>query len=139
MAGAHDIYGNVIDTDYIFTFSTGSIRNYAYPIGANYGLAITGAHRENTRFSIYVSGTPSVGFELYRLADERLWNIAQGGYYGDQLPAWISRENLVREWTTTFDWLRSRAVSCPPGCTGWSCALRNGACTSFRCRSRRPV
>ena len=103
LAGAQDVYGNAIETDTIFTYSTGSIRNYAYPIGANYGLAITGAHRENTRFSIYVSGTPSVGFELYRLADERLWNVAQGGYYGDQLPTWIDRADLVRAWTTTFD------------------------------------
>ncbi|MBN2470718.1 MAG: Ig-like domain-containing protein, partial [Anaerolineae bacterium] len=103
LAGMEDIYGNAIQTDYTFTYVTGEIATWAYPITTNSNFAITGAHREDTRFSIYVSGTPTVAFELYRV--DLALVAEEGRYYtyDNRLPAWATRDRLVRSWSQTFD------------------------------------
>ncbi len=100
-AGAEDIYGNTIPTDYTFTYWTGDIPTWAYPISTNQYFAITGAHRRDTRFSVLVSGRPTIVFELYHVAPQYFQDVR--GYYYDQTPPWVRPENLLRRWTTTFD------------------------------------
>lgn len=102
LAGAEDIYGNVISTDYTFRFTTGDIATWAYPVTGNTGLAIVGAHRENTRFPLVISGRPTVSFELYRVAAEDL-AYALSDYAEREMVRWARPENLVRAWTQTFD------------------------------------
>lgn len=109
-AGAEDLYGNPIETDYTFSYSTGPISTWARPL-TNYrtDLLITGAHRDNTRISMQVSGTPKVNFRLYtieksQLPDVMRENIQHGGYYYyDVTPYWVNDEHLLRAWTQTFD------------------------------------
>ncbi len=102
LAGAEDIYGNAITTDYTFRFTTGNIATWAYPVTGNNRLVIVGAHRENTRFPLVISGKPTVSFELYRVAvDDLPYTFS---YYGDQQAVrWMRPENLIRIWTQTFD------------------------------------
>ncbi len=103
LAGSQDIYGNPITTDYTFGYSTGDIRTYAYSLARNYELSLIGAHRENSRLPIYISGTPTVGFELYRVDPAYVRDFTYGYYYDTNLPRFVHPENLVRAWTESFD------------------------------------
>ncbi|GAB4571044.1 MAG: hypothetical protein Kow0077_06630 [Anaerolineae bacterium] len=103
LAGAEDIYGNAIPTDYTFTFTTTDIPTWAYPYSARSNLAITGAYRQDTRFPIYVSGTPTVHFELYHLELEDLAQAIRYYYRNDETPPWLQRGNRIRTWSQTFD------------------------------------
>lgn len=71
LAGTEDIYGNAIEEDYTFSFTTGALPTYAYPIPQDRYVPttrfITSAYRENTVFPMGISGTPDVEFELYEL------------------------------------------------------------------------
>ena len=103
-AGTEDIYGNAITTDYTFSYTTGDIATWAYPL-TNYGqLALTGSYREDTRMSMYVSGRPTVDFQLYEIGAADLNRVLRGGYYySDQLAPWATPDRLVRSWSQTFD------------------------------------
>lgn len=103
MAGAEDIYGNAIQTDYVFTYSTDDIDTWAYPITTNTNFAVTGAHRQDTRFPIYISGTPTVGFKLYAVDLTGVSEQMRYYYYDDQLPPWVNEADLLRSWSQTFD------------------------------------
>ncbi len=102
LAGAEDIYGNPITTDYTFTYTTGELPSRAYPVTSNTSLSLIGAYRTDSRIPVYVSGTPTVGFELYRV-NETLFPAAIQGYYWDQIPFWVGPNDLVRQWTETLD------------------------------------
>ncbi len=102
LAGAEDIYGNVIQSNYTFTYMTGEIATWAYPITTNRNFAITGAHRQDTRLSLFISGRPTVGFKLYRV-DPVYLREALRGYYSDEPLPWATAQNLVRSWSMTFD------------------------------------
>ncbi len=103
LAGAEDIYGNAIRADHTFTYTTGDIATWAYPITTNSNFAITGAYRQDTRMPIFVSGTPAVGFELYRVELTDVVDSGRRYYYDDRLPAWATDDRLVRRWSQTFD------------------------------------
>jgi hypothetical protein len=94
LAGTEDVYGNAIAEDYTFSFTTGELPTYAYPMLSDRFYApfryITSAYRENTAFPLAISGTPSVEFELYEfpLLGEpkpiRAWTEElDSGDYGD--------------------------------------------------------
>ncbi len=102
LAGAEDIYGNAIQTDYTFRFTTGDIATWAYPLTGNNNLAILAAHREHTRLPLMISGKPTVTFELYRLAQTELVPALRY-YYGVDTDRLTRPENLVRAWMQTFD------------------------------------
>lgn len=94
-AGAEDVYGNAIADDYTFSFTTGELPTYAYPMltsGHYYpSQFITSTYRENTAFPIAISGTPSINFELYELP---------------LLPRAVPDESdgkLIRAWTEELD------------------------------------
>jgi uncharacterized protein YfaS (alpha-2-macroglobulin family) len=103
LAGTEDIYGNAITTDYVFSFTTGAIDTWAYPITGNSNLAITGAHRQDTRFSVYVSGTPNINFELYQVPLNDLSQVVRHYYYEDDMPPWVTPANMLRKWSQSFD------------------------------------
>jgi alpha-2-macroglobulin len=107
LAGAEDIYGNAIQTDYTFEFTTRDIETFAYPITQSGGLQLTGSYRNNTRLSVMVSGEPEVNFQLYQLDPMTLGrssrDVLDYGHYGEELPPYVRNSNLVREWTQTFD------------------------------------
>ncbi|MCB9437701.1 MAG: Ig-like domain-containing protein [Anaerolineales bacterium] len=108
-AGAEDVYGNAISTDYTFSYTTGEISTWAYPlVDWRSPLLITGAHRQNSRISMEVSGTPNVDFWLYQIdADtvpDAIRQVAdRGGYYEDTLPSWATQDKLIRKWSQRFD------------------------------------
>ncbi len=102
LAGAQDIYGNPITTDYTFSYTTGDIATWAYPITQG-NFQITGAHRQDTRIPILISGRPTVGFELYRVDPALLQEAIQTSYYRDRMPPWVAPQNLLRSWFATFD------------------------------------
>ncbi len=98
--GAEDLYGNVIDTDYTFSFTTGIVEYWA-SLPYTYGLAITNAYRDNTRIAMSVSGKPEVDFNLYRVNTETA-GIAMRDYYDDAKLV-IGQSELVRKWTEQLD------------------------------------
>ncbi|NDJ86574.1 MAG: hypothetical protein GYB66_11855, partial [Chloroflexi bacterium] len=109
-AGAEDIYGNAIKTDYTFSYTTRAIDTWASPIlswGAR--LMLTGAHRQDTRFSILVSGSPTVSYQVFAIPDDDMVSIAEemirerSYYYDEELPPWARDENLLRTWEETYD------------------------------------
>lgn len=102
LAGAEDVYGNRIETDYTFVFSTGQFRSYASIVRQG-DLMIAGAHRANTRLAVAVTGTVSMGFKLYRLPIAQLHNAVNQWYYYDQEVPWATGDNLLREWSESFD------------------------------------
>ena len=106
-AGAEDIYGNAIATDYTFSFTTREIDTWAYPITGYNTLQITGAHRDNTRISMVISGKPEVTFSLWQLdvptLDRTMEDIFYYGYYREDNPSWVNNSNLVRTWTQELD------------------------------------
>lgn len=102
-AGAEDIYGNAIPTDYTFQFTTTDIDNWGYPISTNI-FQTTGAYRNNTRIALIISGQPNVNFKVYRLPLQYTEDYLNYRYYYDDRPnPWETPENLVREWSQTFD------------------------------------
>ncbi|PJF43729.1 MAG: hypothetical protein CUN55_07595 [Phototrophicales bacterium] len=107
LAGAEDIYGNAIETDYTFSYTTRAIPTWAAPNTAYYqALQLVGGYRQNTRFSIYFSGTPTVKFQLYRLEASDLSAVYSEypyGYYDKKLPNWVHPNKLIRSWENTFD------------------------------------
>jgi hypothetical protein len=112
LAGAEDIYGNAIERDYTFRYTTRDIETWAYPNINSWQspLLQTGAHRQDTRLSMIVSGQPEVDFRVYRIDSDELPNavrqiVQRGGYrYGDSdLPNWATDNNLIREWSQSFD------------------------------------
>ncbi len=97
--GAEDIYGNVIDTDYTFTFVTGKIDPWANLPG-NQQFMITNARRENTRIAMGVQAQPTVSFALYTIPTGKIGQIMQRLY---DAPEAAKLGNLQRAWTQTLD------------------------------------
>ena len=102
------MYGNPIETDYTFSYTTIEIDTWAYPVtGYSSNLQLTGAHRNNTRISLYISGTPTVKFSLWALDENAIGTYARDalyyGYYNEESPNWVGRNNLVRQWTEELD------------------------------------
>lgn len=108
-AGAEDVYGNAIETDYTFSYTTGVISTWIYPIvDWRSSILITGAHRQNTRISMQVSGKPTADFWLYQVDEANVPDVIRqvtdrGGYYSDQLPIWVTQDKLLRKWSQGFD------------------------------------
>ena len=107
-AGAEDLYGNAIETDYTFTFTTAALEPYA-SLPAQGQFMITNAYREDTRIAMSVTARPEVKFTLYRAGTDDLADLTRGYYYYDERPPVARDENLVRKWTQRLD----------PGATPW--------------------
>lgn len=110
LAGAEDIYGNPILSDYTFRYTTREIDTWAYPIiQYNDSLQITGAHRMNTRISMMISGAPKVNFRLYDINQDDLPEamdqaIRRGSYYySEEMPPWARNDNLRRAWAENMN------------------------------------
>ncbi|MBN1286461.1 MAG: Ig-like domain-containing protein [Anaerolineae bacterium] len=103
-AGAEDIYGNRIETDYSFSFRTGEIKLEPYASLIRQGnFMITGGYRENTRVALAVQGAPNVKFMLYRIPLEAFQSAAEGYYYHNETAPWEQPQELIREWWQQFD------------------------------------
>lgn len=100
-AGTEDVYGNKIESDYTFSFTTGVVEPYAYLVDSGNFVA-TGGYRDNTALSMNISGTPTVQFELYEVPIEH-FNSAFYYLYGDELDRVIDQSTLLRQWEETFD------------------------------------
>jgi uncharacterized protein YfaS (alpha-2-macroglobulin family) len=98
--GAEDIYGNAIQTDYTFSFTTGQIQSWASLPSRN-RFMITNAYRDNTRIAMSVSGKPTVGFMLYRVDTSRIGLAIRN--YSEDVPAITQVTNLVRAWSQELD------------------------------------
>ncbi|MBI5961591.1 MAG: Ig-like domain-containing protein, partial [Chloroflexi bacterium] len=98
--GAVDVYGNAIETDYLFTFKTGEIESSAW-MPYIYGLALTNAYRDDTRLAMSVNGKPEVGFRLHRIKTEDM-GLALHGYYDDYVEM-MRRSDEVRIWEENLD------------------------------------
>lgn len=107
-AGAEDLYGNAIETDTTFSFSTAALDPYA-SLPASGQFMITSAYREDTRLAVSVTARPEVTFALYRAGTNDLADLTRGYYYYDERPPVARGENLVRRWTQRLD----------PGATPW--------------------
>ena len=102
-AGGEDLYGNVIENDYTFSFTTGDISTWFSPLTRG-NFALTGAHRQNTRFAAQYSGTPTVEFTIYRLDNDASYmEEVFNGYYSGDRPVWATINNIHRQWTQEFD------------------------------------
>ncbi len=100
-AGAQDIYGNAIPTDYTLSFKTGKIEPWARLPYAGERLSLTSAYREDTRIALAVEGRPEVQFALYRVPTEQIGTVFTG-YLDDNSP--LARDDyLVRRWSETLD------------------------------------
>ncbi|MCI0709323.1 MAG: Ig-like domain-containing protein [Chloroflexi bacterium] len=104
LAGAEDIYGNVIEEDYTFSYTTSQLPTSLSPITRG-TFMLTGAHRNHTRFAIRYSGTPKADIRLYQVPVETIdtATLANRYYYETDRPSWVTSENLVDEWTLQFD------------------------------------
>jgi len=100
-AGAQDIYGNAISTDYTLTFRTGIIEPWASLPYTGGRLALTSAYRDDTRLAMPVQGQPEVEFALYRVPTDRIGALLSG-YLDDTSP--LGRDEFrVRRWSETLD------------------------------------
>jgi hypothetical protein len=103
LAGAEDIYGNRLENDFSFTFTTGEPEPYAY-LNDTGRFIVTGAYRENTAISLYASGQPRVLFGLYNLPVQDLSTFIWNGYYDETVQNTLANpQRLVRAWDQTFD------------------------------------
>ena len=110
-AGAEDVYGNAIETDHTFSFSTAALEPYA-SLPRTGGLMITNAYRDDTRIAMSVTARPEVKFALYRAGTDEIAGLVRGYYYYDERPRVAREDNLVRRWTQRLD----------PGTTPWGVA-----------------
>ncbi len=97
-AGAEDVYGYAIETDYTFTFTTGKIEPWASLLAQN-RFMITNAYREDTRVAMSVTGKPQVGFALYHVPNENIGQLLRGRQYDDDGDAINRLATLVRAWS----------------------------------------
>ncbi|NLX10997.1 MAG: hypothetical protein GXY36_15210 [Chloroflexi bacterium] len=100
-AGAEDVYGNPIQTDHTFTFTTGKVEPWAtLPLPERF--ALTSAYRDDTRIVMGVQGKPTVDFRLYRVETEQI-GLAMRAYYDEKETRLTRPENLVREWSQQLE------------------------------------
>ncbi len=99
--GAEDVYGNVIDTDYTLTFTTGAIQPYAR-LPVMYNMMITNAYRDNTRIAMSVEGKPQVRFRLYTVDTANIGH-AIDVYDDDDRKLVAKDDRLVRAWEQVLD------------------------------------
>jgi uncharacterized protein YfaS (alpha-2-macroglobulin family) len=97
--GAEDEYGNAIETDYTFTFSTGKIEPWA-SLPSTGQFVITNGNREDTRIAMSVSAKPTVGFVLYRIDTEDIGTVMRDYYDTDTM---VKLGHLLRAWSQELD------------------------------------
>ena len=100
-AGAQDIYGNAIATDYTLSFTTGEIEPRANLPWFGGRVGLTSAYREDTRIAVAVEGKPNALFTLYRVPLEAFGEVFHG-WLGDE-SSFLRGITPVREWTETLD------------------------------------
>jgi uncharacterized protein YfaS (alpha-2-macroglobulin family) len=101
-AGAEDVYGNPIQSDYTLTFTTGAIQPWA-SLPADGQFMITNAYRDNTRIAMSVTGKPTVGFALYQVDAANLGLVVRGYLYEEDEARIVNPANLVRMWDEQLD------------------------------------
>jgi uncharacterized protein YfaS (alpha-2-macroglobulin family) len=97
--GAEDIYGNAIDTDYTFTFTTGKIEPWAALPSAG-RFVITNAYRADTRIAMSVQAKPTVSFALYQIDTPDIGLMMRNFY--DQASI-VQAGHLIRTWSQQLD------------------------------------
>ncbi len=98
--GAEDVYGNAIETDYTFSFSTGQIEAWA-GLPTYERFVLTSAYRDDTRIVMSVQGKPKVRFWLHPLDTGQIGRAIQA--YGDDLERLARRSPVLRQWEQTLD------------------------------------
>ncbi len=98
--GAEDIYGNVIQTDYTFSFTTARVEPWA-SLPSSDRFSLTNGRRENTRIAMGVNAKPTVAFALYQVDTANI-GIAIRGYY-DDLQKLPQVSTMIRAWTQQLD------------------------------------
>ncbi len=98
--GAEDVYGNAIETDYTFSFTTGVIEPWA-SLPATNRFMITNAYRDNTRIAMSVSAKPTVGFALYKVDPQNAGVVMRG--YRDDIERIKQVTTLLRAWSQQLD------------------------------------
>lgn len=120
LAGAEDIYGNTIDTDYSWTFTIVEPPPpalNAYIVTRN-KFSVTNAHRENTRMAMRVYGDKDFtsNIALYRarnIADAvQTINMENIHYLHEEFStALLEQSEHVRSWQQTFNGGGTQTVS----------------------------
>ncbi|MGQ9848669.1 MAG: Ig-like domain-containing protein [Aggregatilineaceae bacterium] len=98
--GAEDVYGNAIETDYTFSFSTGTIEPWA-GLPTYERFVLTSAYRQDTRFIMSVQGKPEVRFWLHTVDTEQIGTAMRA--YSDDLERLARRSPLLRQWKQILD------------------------------------
>ncbi|MDZ4763722.1 MAG: Ig-like domain-containing protein [Chloroflexota bacterium] len=112
-AGSEDVYGNRIAEPYTYRLRTGTPPARIYPV-TNGNLMLTGAHREDTRMAMLVTGAASVDYELFSINpfDLRYERLVTGySTYRNTnqetddatRPYRQTRDDALRTWTADFD------------------------------------
>lgn len=99
-AGAEDVYGNKIETDYTLSFNTGKIEPAAWMVNSDQ-FNITNAYREDTRIAMGVQAKPTVDFELYRVPVENVGLAIR--LYSEHYDRLTNKDTLQRDWSQTMD------------------------------------
>jgi len=108
LAGTEDIYGNAIESDYVYSFKTSTIPDSAF-LQDSYRFVVTGAYRQDTALAVQTSGTPEVSFALYELTIDQL-ESAVGNLYSDNSQNRL-RANPRESWATTLETGSSYSVA----------------------------
>ncbi|MBN1566115.1 MAG: Ig-like domain-containing protein, partial [Anaerolineae bacterium] len=96
--GAEDVYGNAIDTDYTFSYTTSKVEPSAY-LPSRQNFMITNAYRENTRIALGVTGKPEVSFILHTIPTEYIGQAMRNSYDYETI---VKLATLQRAWTQTL-------------------------------------
>ncbi len=110
-AGASDVYGNVMQSDYTFSFFTMVLGDAVYPI-TNGDFVMTNAYNPDTLFRLRAMGTSNVVFSLYDIDLSDAVGI-RVGQYGDfvystyglsgEMPPFFERLAPMRDWVERFE------------------------------------
>ncbi len=98
--GAEDVYGNAIETDYTFSFSTGALEAWA-ALPTYERFVLTSAYRDDTRIVMSVQGKPKVRFWLHPLDTGQIGRAIRA--YGDELERLARHHPPLRQWEQTLD------------------------------------
>ncbi len=108
--GAEDVYGNAIETDYTFSFTTGKVDPWAgMPFSGS--LMLTNAARPDTAIPLAVQGTPTVSFALYRVLPSQYPDVLYGLPWGDDVKGLLAGAELLREWEQTLKAADTRGLA----------------------------
>ncbi len=95
-AGAEDVYGNAITSDYSYSFNVGEITPYFYLQDSN-SFVVTGAYRENTVLPASIAGQPEVDFTLYSVPTTQAARSIEY-LYGDDVDNLAAASSSIRTW-----------------------------------------